>query len=140
VERSICRKCRIEVDPQESEDGYHPECRPFSAWFTAKKTYHIDYREWEEYVMMHCPKLRGPADAAPGIYSYSLVADQELSNGSAYTFTVERNEEYPDDEETLEMIEEQWPHVGGWKTQTIVAGLRKRGLLKPGEYVINVSW
>ena len=73
-----------------------------------------------------------------GSTEYEFRCDQECSNDSHYIFDVKMGPLDEDEQEDLDTFIATGN--GAWLTRTIFKHLCNKGIMEPGEYLVNVSW
>lgn len=70
---------------------------------------------------------------------FEIVAQEEASNDSNLTFTVEAKEpEYDWDRDELEKFTSN--RTSDCSTSLILNDMCRKGIIEPGNYLINISW
>lgn len=72
-------------------------------------------------------------------YIYEVVAYEEWGNYEKHSFSIEKEEQ---DAETKKLIHDYklTGKIGNWHTRDLLVDLCNRGIIEPGEYLIDIYW
>ena len=100
--------------------------------------YMIDYGDFEAMVLEEWPIWKGTK--LNQYDSWSFPASEECGNDVAKTYTVERDESDDVDRDEVNAFEEKAKRSGMWVSGALLNEMCRRGIIEPGEYIIEVSW
>jgi hypothetical protein len=107
----------------------------------AKKevVFRVNYGDLDEFIReAYGLEYKAHEGGYGGQYPYDFAASEESANDSSHSFSVEP--EAPDKYEAQQIAEMKSGKFQTFITSALLSDLCHRGLIEPGEYIIDVCW